>query len=76
MQFDLKCLPDKFHEQVVGLEMQIEGREYREDEQALVVMISKLMGLYSVITISPFRQPLNFTTARPTKNSKPTTLTN
>lgn len=76
MQFDLKCLPDKFHEQVVGLEMQIEGREYKEDEQALVVMISKLMGLYSVNPFSSCRQLLNFTTARPMKSSSPTTSKN
>lgn len=52
--------------------MQIEGREYKEDEQALVVMISKLMGLYSVNTPSPFRRQLNFIIARPTKSSNPT----
>jgi len=27
--------------------MNIEGREYKEDEGALVTMISELMGLYS-----------------------------
>jgi hypothetical protein len=48
----LRCLPARFHEQVVDLEMQIEGREYQEDENELVAMISRLMGLYSVRTNS------------------------
>jgi hypothetical protein len=52
MQFDLRCLPARFHEQVVDLEMQIEGREYQENENELVAMISRLMGLYSVRTDS------------------------
>lgn len=41
-------LPPNFHERVVDLEMNIEGREFSEDEGALVAMISELMGLYSV----------------------------
>lgn len=41
-------LPANFHERVVELEMNIEGREFSEDEGALVAMISELMGLYSV----------------------------
>ena len=41
-------LPPNFHERVIDLEINIEGREFSEDEGALVTMISELMGLYSV----------------------------
>ena len=51
--FNPTSLPGDFHERVVELEMKIEGRDYKEDESSVVMMISELMGLYSVSATFP-----------------------